>query len=261
MRCLGASRYLGRPTKRLPAARRSTLGCWRSDFVALQHPRTLQLYEKYQHLNRLACVRNMGIISDMKHQSLPERILEFAGSLPEGSPVTAKALLHWGKRAAIDQALFRMAKQDKLMKCGRGMYVRPIEGRFGVRAPSVEKVVAEVSKLRGERVAPAGAAAANRFGLTTQVPMRTTYLTSGPSRKIRLGTQSIELEHAKNWQLVNNQSGEVLRALAWAGRASAHETLARIKNQIPQPVREELLASRSLFPDWLATTVSSELAA
>jgi len=42
----------------------------------------------------------------------------------------------------------------------------------------------EAAKLRGETIAPHGAAAANRLGLTTQVPMRTTYLTSGRSRPL-----------------------------------------------------------------------------
>lgn len=131
------------------------------------------------------------------------------------------------------------------------------------RAPSPEKVVTETARLRGETVAPHGAAAANRLGLTTQVPMRTIYLTSGRSRRLNLGAQSIELEHAPRWQLTNagRPSGEVVRALAWAGRAQAHEFLARIKRELPEEVRKELVASRGALPEWLARTISAELAA
>jgi hypothetical protein len=133
--------------------------------------------------------------------------------LPEGAPLTAKALLHLGSRAATDQALSRLTRHGKLMRSGRGMYVRPIESRFGTRAPSPEKVVTETARLRGETVAPHGAAAANRLGLTTQVPMRTIYLTSGRSRRLNLGAQSIELEHAPRWQLTN-----AARPVKWCGR-------------------------------------------
>jgi hypothetical protein len=195
--------------------------------------------------------------------TLPERILTLAASLPEGAPLTAKALLHWGSRAATDQALFRLMRQGKLMRLGRGMYVRPVESRFGTRAPSVEKVIAEMAKIHGEKIAASGAAAANRLGLTTQVPMGSSFLTSGRSRSIKLGAQCIELMHVPSWQLTNAgcTSGEVVRALAWAGRPQAHEALARIKPQLTQAVRKEILASRSALPEWLAATVSNELAA
>ena len=194
---------------------------------------------------------------------LAEQILSCAAPLPEGTPLAAKGLLHLGNRAAIDQALSRLTREGKLMRSGRGLYVRLIESRFGTRAPSPEKVVTEEARVRGEIIAPHGAAAANRLGLTTQVPMGTVYLTSGRSRRLKLGAQSIELKHVPRWQLTNahRPSGEVVRALAWAGRSEAPEALARIKRQLSAEVREELVASRTALPEWLAQAISTELAA
>jgi hypothetical protein len=194
---------------------------------------------------------------------LAQQILAQATTLPEGTPLAAKGFLHLGNRAAIDQTLSRLSRAGKLMRSGRGLYVLPVESRFGARAPSPEKVVAESARLRGETIAPHGAAAANRLGLTTQVPMRTTYLTSGPSRELKLGAQSIELQHAPSWQLLNAnlESGEVLRALAWRGRPHAREALEQLKPKLTPEVREELIASRPSLPGWLAETISLELAA
>ncbi len=194
---------------------------------------------------------------------LAEQILARASALPEGTPLTAKGFLQLGTRAAIDQALSRLSSAGKLMRSGRGLYVLPVKGRFGARPPSPERVVAESAKMRGETIAPHGAAAANRLGLTTQVPMRTQYLTSGPSRQLKLGAQSIELKHVPPWQLLNanRESGEVLRALAWSGRPHARESLAQLKPKLAPEVREELIASRSSLPGWLAETISVELAA
>jgi len=171
--------------------------------------------------------------------------------------------LHLGNRATIDQTLSRLFRAGKLLRSGRGFYVLPVEGRFGTRAPAPEKVVAESARLRGEVIATHGAAAANRLGLTTQVPMRSTYLTSGPSRQLKLGAQSIELQHVPPWQLLNatRESGEVVRALAWTGRSHAREALAQLKPKLASVVREELIASRSSLPGWLAETISVELAA
>ena len=69
---------------------------------------------------------------------LAEQILELVRSLPEGTPVTAKGLLHLGNRAAVDQALSRLAASGLLLRPTRGIYLRPARGRFGVLAPGVE---------------------------------------------------------------------------------------------------------------------------
>ena len=114
---------------------------------------------------------------------LASRVMEYVNGLPEGTPVAAKELLHLGRRAAVDQALSRLVRRASLMRAGRGIYIRPVESRFGTRPPAASKVVEGIAAQRGERMVPHGAAAANELGLTTQVPVREVYLTSGPSRR------------------------------------------------------------------------------
>jgi hypothetical protein len=195
--------------------------------------------------------------------ALNERVLEYGVRQPEGTPLSAKELLHLGSRAALDQALSRLARSGKLLKVDRGLYVLPIKSRFGTRAPSTEKVVSEVAKLRGETIVPNGAAAANALGLTTQVPMRSGFLTSGRSRQWKFGAQVVELKHAPNWQLTKagQPAGEAVRALAWIGPAHAREALGRLKRQLPASVLREIAASRAALPEWLAKTISTELVA
>ena len=47
---------------------------------------------------------------------LTEQILAHAQGLPEGTLIAAKSLLHLGNRAAIDQALSRLAKRGQFMR-------------------------------------------------------------------------------------------------------------------------------------------------
>ena len=194
---------------------------------------------------------------------IAEKILKYVAALAEGVPVAAKELLHLGSRAAVDQALSRLVRRGRLLRSGRGLYVRPVQGRFGARVPAAERVVAEVAKKQGAAIATHGAAAANRLGLTTQVPMQMTWLTSGRSRRLQLGNQTIELRHAPTWQLQHPErlSGEVLRALAWVGRDEAQHALQRLKQRLPEETCEELMAARGALPEWLAKTISIELAA
>lgn len=190
-------------------------------------------------------------------ERLTEQVLEYAERLPEGSPLAAKSLLHLGNRAAVDQALSRLASRGQLLRAARGIYVRPVTSRFGTRAPSVEQVVEGLVCQRGEVIATSGAAAANALGLTTQVPIRSVYLTSGRSRVVRLGQQVLELQHAPRWQLVaaEQQAGQVVRALAWLGPEKAEEALRALKQRLPRNTLEELVSVAPQLPTWLAQTV------
>jgi len=190
-------------------------------------------------------------------QRLTERILAHAEGLPEGALVAAKSLLHLGNRAAVDQALSRLAERGQLMRAGRGVYLRPVASRFGMRAPSVEQAVEALASQRGEVIVSNGAAAANALGLTTQVPIRSVYLTSGRSRTMNLGKQVIELRHAPRWQLTlaNRPAGEAVRALAWLGPEKAEEALKTLKRKMPAGAFGELVAVAPQLPTWLAQSV------
>lgn len=190
-------------------------------------------------------------------QRLTEQILEHAKQQPEGTPVAAKSLLHLGNRAAVDQALSRLAERGRLLRAGRGVYLLPVTSRFGTRAPSVEQAVEALAAQRGEVIVSSGAAAANSLGLTTQVPVRSVYLTSGRTRKMNLGKQIIELRHAPRWQLAmaHRPAGQAVRALAWLGPERAESALQTLKRKLPPAAFSELVAAAPQLPTWLARSV------
>ena len=191
--------------------------------------------------------------------NLAQQVLTYAGVLPEGASLSAKALLHLGSRASMDQALSRLARSGALLRAGRGVYVLPVKGKFGARAPGVAAVVREWASQRGETVVGSGAEAANALGLTTQVPVRQVFLTSGRSRKLKLGSQMVELHHAPPWQLLypGQAAGEVIRSLAWMGPSGSEAALAQIKKELPASELQAVANARIHLPTWLAKQVSS----
>jgi len=195
-------------------------------------------------------------------QTLAKQVLEFASRLPEGTPLAAKELLHLGSRAAIDQVLSRLVGRGTLLRAGRGVYVLPVESRFGTRAPSTVKMVAGLANQRGETIVSHGAAAANALGLTTQVPMRAVYLTSGRSRQLKLGAQTVEFRHAPIWQLIfpGRAAGDVVRALAWLGPEKAAEAIQKLRSKLPSSELEEVASARARLPTWMAQEVSALVA-
>lgn len=191
-------------------------------------------------------------------QRLTEQILEQVAGLPEGASVSAKELLHLGTRAAVDQALSRLAKRGQLLRAGRGLYVRPVETRFGQRPPSVTHLVQAIAEAKGETIASHGATAANALGLTTQVPVRAVYLTSGRTRTLKVGMQTVELRHAPRWQLAlaGRLAGEAIRALAWLGEGQTEAALHTLRHRLPSGALQEIAAARPRLPTWMAEQVS-----
>lgn len=195
--------------------------------------------------------------------SVAERILSHTKSLPEGALIGAKELLHLGKRPAVDQALRRLRKSHELMRLAQGLYVLPIKTRFGVRAPSAEKVVEALASARAETIVPHGAAAANTLGLTTQVPTKLVYLSSGPNRYFKLGAQAVEIKHAPQWMLLPTKpaAGQAVRALAWLGEQEAGEALKVLKRKLPESTLKELVAVRRALPPWMSKSIGQALLA
>ena len=192
--------------------------------------------------------------------TLPHAILSHAQSLPEGGVVSPKEFLHLGSRAAVDQALSRLAKEGKLLRVTRGTYVTPVSSRFGTRAPAPEKVVQALAAQSGEVVTPHGANAANALGLTQQVPIREVYLTSGRSRKLKLGRSEVTVKHAPRWMLAlgSGQAGAAVRALAWMGESHVRESLASLRRTLPPAEWLTLTSGRAALPSWMARAIGEE---
>lgn len=194
--------------------------------------------------------------------TLPETILLNLRSLPEGGVLSPKEFLHLGSRTAVDQALSRLTKEGKLLRVARGTYVAPVSSRFGTRAPAPEKVVKALAAQSGEVVAAHGAIAANALGLTRQVPIREVYLTSGRTRKLKLGRSEVLVKHVPRWMLALGigPAGAAVRALAWLGPTHVGESLATLRRTLPPSEWRALASARAALPSWMARAIGEETA-
>ena len=145
------------------------------------------------------------------------------------------------------------------MRVCQGVYVRPVETRFGPCAPSIDKALSALADVWGETIVPCGGSAANRLGLTAQNPVREVYLTSGRSRRLQFGRVTVELRHAPRWQLAapRRKAGEVIRALAWLGPAEILDGLQTVLPGLSREDLDELAEARGTMPHWMAEPVSN----
>src|SRR5258708_111069 len=204
-----------------------------------------------------------SFLTEVAMRTVAEKIMSEAKTLREGALLSAKEFLHLGSVAAVDAALRRLKERDELMSSDRGVCVRPVKTRFGTRAPAAEKVIERFAATRAETVVTHGAAAANSLGLTTQVPTKLVYLTSGRNRKLKLGAQVIEMRHAPQWMLLpsHRAAGEALRALEWIGERRAPEALTVLKQTLSPSTVDELVALRPVLPTWMSRSISQTFVA
>jgi len=192
---------------------------------------------------------------------LNERILEAAGKRPEGSLLAAKQFLTLGNRAAVDQALRRLALRGKLVKIARGRYALTISSRFGTRPPAPEVVIAQLNREGAQQLVSSGAAAANALGLTTQMPVQQIYLSRSRSQKRYVfGKQQVTIRPAAAWNflLPDRPAGQAIRALTWLGPDQASAALPELRRALPPVEWDALLSVRAELPLWLAELLSEQ---
>jgi len=194
--------------------------------------------------------------------SLPDRIMEYAEAKPEATPIQADDLLHLGDRGAVARSLSRLVRSERLLRICRGVYMRPIQTRFGLRGPSLERAISSLADLWNETIVSNGGDAANWLGLTTQNAVRTVYLTSGPDRLLQFGAHQVRLLHAPRWQLTaaRGTAGTVIRAISWLGPNEVERSLDALLPRLSQRDVEELAAARGELPKWIAEPLSRRVA-
>ena len=194
--------------------------------------------------------------------SLNAQIMSHAENQPEGSLLYARKFLGLGNRDAIDQALSRLARSGRLMRLCQGMYVLPVQTRFGSRPPETDGLIASLEDLWGHAIVPSGGLLANAFGLTTQVPVHPVFLTSGPSRRMTLGEMRIDLQHAPSWQLMapHTRVGDAVRAVAWMGMDEVEDSWDAIRDHLLPGDLEYVAEAPARVPEWVVGPVRAMVA-
>lgn len=205
----------------------------------------------------LQFVRNSLIFSYMKLTAkTAELIRQRIHSMPLGEPFTPTALLAYGTRASVDQTLSRLIKTKSIERVARGVFVRPEISRFaGKVMPEPLKLAETVARTTGAVVQVHGAEAARRLELSTQVPVQSVFLTSGPSKRIRMGEMEIRLQHVcqRKLALAGRPAGLALAAMWHFGKTAVTPALVeKIRRKLGESEFEVLKSATASMPAWMS---------
>lgn len=163
----------------------------------------------------------------------------------------------------VGSTLAELTESGVLFKMAQGIYVKPRKSRFGLVFPSIEKIVQAIAMRDNAEVLPSGTTALNALGLSTQVPMNYSYLTSGSERTIKLANRQVVLKRGvpKNFCYKTR----LIALLTQALRALKQENVGDSELQIIRELiaketdKESLAKDVDAMPGWMKRIIKPML--
>lgn len=188
--------------------------------------------------------------------SVDSQLLGRILSKGRGWVFTPADFLDLGSRTAVGLALMRHIRAGTIRQLSRGLYDYPVRHpRLGTIPPSADSIANALKGRDDFRLQASGAHAANVLGLSTQVPVRSVFLTDSRSRKVKLGNREIVLKNTSTRQMATagRISGTVIQALRWIGQRHVDDRMiARLRRQLSDGDKKQLLTDLRYAPAWIA---------
>ena len=163
----------------------------------------------------------------------------------------------------VGETLAELTKEGVLVKLAQGIYAKPRISRFGAVLPSVEKIVQAIAVRDNAKVLPSGMTALNALGLSTQVPMNYTYLTTGSERTVKLTNRQVVLKRGvpKNFWYETRLIALLVQALKTLKQENVgQEELQIIRSLIEkEPDKEALAKDVDKMPAWMKRLIKPML--
>lgn len=195
-------------------------------------------------------------------QSVINKILTSLKKSGRGIAFTPTRFAHYGSASAVQKAIERLAESEQIIRVARGVYCYPKidkELGLGVIYPTFDEIAACLANRDRMLIAPAGAYAVNKLGLSTQVPMNAVYVTNGEGRKVEIRNgRSIVFKHAapKTFAFESSFAQLVSIALKEIGKDKLTPeqllTLKQLLNQQPRISEMDL----KLMPVWVKKQIT-----
>lgn len=163
----------------------------------------------------------------------------------------------------VGETLAELTKEGVLVKLAQGIYAKPRMSRFGAVLPSVEKIVQAIAVRDNAKVLPSGMTALNALGLSTQVPMNYTYLTTGSERTVKLTNRQVVLKRGvpKNFWYETRLIALLVQALKTLKQENVGQKELQIIRSLieKEPDKETLAKDVDKMPAWMKRLIKPML--
>ncbi len=140
----------------------------------------------------------------------------------------AKDFIHLGKSRAINLVLDRMEHKQEITRILTGIYYIPkyIEILDDYETPNISEVAKALARKNNWTITPTGNTALNMLGLSTQVPSKYVYLSTGPYKEYEISNHRLNFKSTNNRELSNysETSNILIQAIKAVGRENFNDS-------------------------------------
>ena len=194
-----------------------------------------------------------GITLRQRIEAMPEDCILFRSDFPEYHTEFAGSILS------------ELTTEGMLVKIAHGIYAKPRRSKFGVVLPSVDKVVQAIATRDNAKVLPSGMTALNALGLSTQVPMNYTYLTTGSERTINLSNRKVVLKRGvpKNFCYGTRLISLLVQALKALKKENVGDSELNVIRQLvlKETDKDTLVKDVDMMPAWMKRIIKPMITA
>jgi hypothetical protein len=194
------------------------------------------------------------------NKSIENTILNRIHGNGMGWVFSPRDLANIGSRSAIGLALYRLEQKKKIHRVIRGIFYYPKIGKLldHELPPEIDRIARALARKFGWRTQPGSAMALNLLGLSTQVPARAVYLSTGPHRTYELSTTTLIFEHSalKETNFKRPESGLIVQALKTLGpKRITPEVIAKIRAWLDPSLRKRVLDDSRSATGWVYAAI------
>lgn len=186
------------------------------------------------------------------HELIENKIL----SLPSGSVFTTSDFADVATDNNLRQITFRLENEGKIRRILPGIYDKPLYSKILDQevAPDINAVAEAIARKNNWSIIPSGNAALNLLGISTQVPARWEYLSSGDSKDYQIGNASISFTHRADKELnrMSTKTALVIQAIKALGEENISEYVtAKFASKLSDAEKTQLLAEAKPTTAWI----------
>jgi hypothetical protein len=172
------------------------------------------------------------------------KVLKKIAGKGKGWVFSATDFLSEFKRWEIDRSLADLTKEGKILRLTLGLYYYPQFSELLNKnvAPDMQEVARALARKYEWKIFPEGNTALNYLNLSTQIPSKHIYISSGRNCEYKIENQSLQFYHRvpKESTIDNENANLVIQSLKSLG-----------KDQANQPDFINQLSKRFSYDEWL----------
>ncbi|MBQ0089166.1 MAG: type IV toxin-antitoxin system AbiEi family antitoxin domain-containing protein [Prevotellaceae bacterium] len=189
-----------------------------------------------------------------------ELIKQIINNLPHGSAFVVSDFTNICDYQTAKRTLARFVDSGDIRRVIRGVYDKPSYSNLLKEyvAPDPNQVAMAIARNFNWTIVPAGNAALNLLGLSTQVPARWEFSSSGPYRNYEVGNITLCFKHSSNKEIegLSYDTALLVQAIKALGKENiTDDAIIRLRNRTDCLDKDVVLQEARYTTSWIFAVI------